>query len=356
MAHGLTGTWAGGTPGADGSSARSPGSAQRGGPGRGVGPGGQWEWTVDWPSCQPEWLTSRKRVSRGGGPVGQCWLMSTGGEREPSGGSGRPQSALWCCRQECPGGAGLWGCSRGGGQVQAALASRPPAPTAVVLGRVPVSALKSAPPARACPGPGSREPGQTLGSWKCRPSCREPSVAGGGCGGDRPEGRCGCTGTRGAAARRVGAAARPGGAMAASESWSHPLHSTWPRLTCASLSFLICKTGLQRGHTRTGRRETRAGLLVHAGARRPGSGPGWTLPASVFPPDEWTHPLSPPHKLPCGLRGLRSVHCQDSATLGVMEPQLSSVYLRGASGEPGQTPPRAVGVRTRPGSADAAWT
>lgn len=233
---------------------------------------------------------------------------------------------------------------------------RPPALTAVVLGRVPVSALKSAPPARACPGPGSREPGQTLGSWKCRPSCREPSVAGGGCGGDRPEGRCGCTGTRGAAARHVGAAARPGGAMAASESRSHPLHSTWPRLTCASLSFLICKTGLQRGHTRTGRRETRAGLLVHAGARRPGSGPGWTLPASVFPPDEWTHPLSPPHKLPCGLRGLRSVHCQDSATLGVMEPQLSSVYLRGASGEPGQTPPRAVGVRTRPGSADVAWT
>lgn len=41
-------------------------------PRAGMGPGCWWEWTVGWPSYRPEWLTSRKRVLRGGGPVGQC--------------------------------------------------------------------------------------------------------------------------------------------------------------------------------------------------------------------------------------------------------------------------------------------
>lgn len=66
---------------------------------------------------------------------------------------------------------GLWGCSGGGGQVQAAL-RRPwrPAPTVVALGRVPVSGLKSAPPAQACPGPWQPGVGEALESWTGCPS------------------------------------------------------------------------------------------------------------------------------------------------------------------------------------------
>lgn len=77
------------------------------------------------------------------------------------------------------GGLGAWGSGGGllgaqgtgeGSQVQAALRlSRRPAPTAVALGRVPTSGLKSAPPAQACPGTWQRGAGINTGKLEGLP-------------------------------------------------------------------------------------------------------------------------------------------------------------------------------------------
>ena len=65
-----------------------------------------------------------------------------------------------------------------GSQVQAALRlSRRPAPTAVALGRVPTSGLKSAPPAQACPGTWQRGAGINTGKLEGLPELtRSPQL------------------------------------------------------------------------------------------------------------------------------------------------------------------------------------
>lgn len=89
-----------------------------------------------------------------------AWLLSMGGDREQSRG-------IWAV-PICPSALAAWsalgvpgfgGAAGEGARCRQRSHPRPLAPTVVVLGRVPVSALKSAPPARACPGPGSRELG-----------------------------------------------------------------------------------------------------------------------------------------------------------------------------------------------------
>lgn len=81
-----------------------------------------------------------------------------------------------CWPQGWAGGLGFggwapqWPWSRGGGQVQAVpwLPWRP-APTMVALGWVPVSGLKSAPPAQACPGTWQRGVGINTGKLEGLP-------------------------------------------------------------------------------------------------------------------------------------------------------------------------------------------
>lgn len=141
-----------------------------------------------------------------------------------------------------------------GNQVQAALRlPRRPAPTAVALGWVPVSGLKSAPPAQACPGTWQRGAGINTGKLEGLPELtrslqlqaqgmRERFVL-----------RSGCARTVG---RQRNVSWGPG--AWAREGWlprwhlsfamdsslnpaSIPFYAGWPCLTCVSLGFLVCK-------------------------------------------------------------------------------------------------------------------
>lgn len=83
-------------------------------------------------------------------------------------GKTRDEASIHRCWPQ--GWAPRWPRSRGGGRVQAV--SWPPwrpAPTAVALGWVPVSGLKSAPPAQACPGTWQRGPGINTGKLEGLP-------------------------------------------------------------------------------------------------------------------------------------------------------------------------------------------
>lgn len=73
-----------------------------------------------------------------------------------------------------------------------------PAPTTVALGWVPVSGLKSAPPARACPGPWQPAAGKHGKVGRASRAHKEPLVAGGGVREGRVprSGRAGAGGTR----------------------------------------------------------------------------------------------------------------------------------------------------------------
>lgn len=188
----------------------------------------------------------RRRVSR----RGSASLLSVGGDALVGtvgrvGGLGGPGLFFGPCRQDL-------GVQQGRSQVQAALRHpRQPAPTTVALGRAPVSGLKAAPPAQACPGAG-------VNTGELARAHEEPSVAGGGdkerrvevgvaraVGGQRK-------GSWGLEPRPVQAGDSDGIAHSPRlrfESRFHPFHSGRPRLPCAGLGFLICKMG-PRGDVR----------------------------------------------------------------------------------------------------------
>lgn len=84
--------------------------------------------------------------------------------------------ALWLRGGGGLGGLGIWvmgslaaGGRRGEPGAGSAAAAPAPAPTAVALGRVPMSGLKSAPPAQACPGTWQRGAGINTGKLEGLP-------------------------------------------------------------------------------------------------------------------------------------------------------------------------------------------
>lgn len=160
--------------GADGFTFWLPGSVWRGWP----WPGGSGPQCLIRVAEAPEWVLGGRVPQKdrlppgvdawGGGWCCSFWspcASSLQGSRQDQG-SGIHSSVL------APGvGWGpQWPWSRGGGQVQAVpwLPWRP-APTAVALGWVPVSGLKSAPPAQACPGTWQRGAGINTGKLEGLP-------------------------------------------------------------------------------------------------------------------------------------------------------------------------------------------